>query len=447
MKTAKAYFGEKVVQRGLNFLSRQPEKNLERLMTWAERLALTGNHKAQIRLARNAVCNTDSNWHRLAVRILKETHPTTRNRLVTNFFLNSWLVGIPRQQEISKKSDFNVPYTILIDPTARCNLRCLGCWAGDYHQKDQLELETLDRILSEAQDLGIYFIVLSGGEPLLIRDDLIYLARKHREMAFHVYTNGTLVDEKLVQELVALGNVTLAFSLEGFEEHTDARRGSGVFQKVMRAMDLMREAGLIFGFSATYTRKNAEVIADDAFIDLMVDKGCLYGWLFTYVPVGKDVDLQLMVRPEQRARMYLKVTEWRRSKPIMVADFWNDGELTQGCIAGGRRYFHINAAGEVEPCAFVHYSTCNIKNISLTDALRSPLMRAYQKRQPFNGNMLRPCPLIDNPQAMAEIVDEAAAYHTQVHGTDTAEVASALAGYSERWGRVADALWTVKSGK
>lgn len=434
--------GEKVIQQGLNYLARNPEHNLGSLLDWAERLALKDKHKQQIRLAREKLSDTESNWYRLACRVLREVQPKSRDCLVRNFFINSWFHGIPRQREVSEREGFNVPYTILIDPTARCNLHCLGCWAGDYNQRDELDLATLDRILAEARDLGIYFIVYSGGEPLLRRKDLLTLARKYNDMVFHAYTNGTLVDADLVRELAEAGNFTLAFSVEGFREATDSRRGQGVFDRVMESMDLMRAAGLIFGFSATYTRRNTEELASDTFIDLMVEKGCLFGWLFTYVPVGKDVDRTLMAAPAQRELMYRKVQEWRETKPVAVFDFWNDGELTQGCIAGGRRYFHINAAGEIEPCAFIHYASGNIKNMSLADALRSPIFRAYQKRQPFNNNMLQPCPLIDNPLALAEIVRESGAYPTQVHATDAVETAEALLDYAEQWAERARTLNT-----
>jgi MoaA/NifB/PqqE/SkfB family radical SAM enzyme len=163
-------------------------------------------------------------------------------------------------------------------------------------------------------------------------DDLVSLAKKHDESIFHVYTNGTLITKEAARKFAELGNVIFAVSLEGFEASTDARRGQGIFRKIMAAMDNLREAGVVFGFSATYTRLNTEEIGSDAFIDLMIDKGCSFGWLFTYVPVGDGADLDYMSTPEQRAFMFREVRRWRKEKPILVADFWNDGELV-----GGRR--------------------------------------------------------------------------------------------------------------
>src|SRR5690606_1935097 len=160
----------------------------------------------------------------------------------------------------------------------------------------------------------IYFTFMTGGEPTLRKKDIIKLAEKHPSQVILLFTNGTLVDDEFVAEMKRVGNITLAFSIEGFEETTDARRGKGVFKKVMAAMDKMREAGLIFGVSVVYTKENTEEIASEEFVDMLVDKGAVYGWYFTYIPVGKDVDVDLMATPEQRAYMYEKVLEYRTTK-------------------------------------------------------------------------------------------------------------------------------------
>jgi MoaA/NifB/PqqE/SkfB family radical SAM enzyme len=256
-----------------------------------------------------------------------------------------------------------------------------------------------------------------------------------------------LIDRETAQEFADIGNLTFAISIEGFEDETDARRGKGVFKKVMQAMDNLREAGVVFGFSATYNRENTNTIGSDEFIDLMIDKGCIFGWLFTYVPVGGEADLEYMATPEQRAYMYETVNRWRSEKPIFIADFWNDGAATGGCIAGGRCYFHINATGEVEPCAFIHYANMNIKDTTLLEALKSPLFKAYQESIPFNENPLRPCPMIDNPEKLQRIVEETGAYPTQVNNLTAAALCQPLHGYAKAWGEVADGIWEKNSAK
>jgi MoaA/NifB/PqqE/SkfB family radical SAM enzyme len=445
MNLAQSYLGEKVLEQSIRYVARDPMKNLPLLLEIADRVAKEAHHKENISNVRRVLQDKDGNWYRYVERLLTQTHPRVRERLAVNFFLNASLLGIPKQNEAAKRLGVSVPFTILIDPTERCNLKCKGCWAGDYQREAELDYETLDRLMDEAEELGIYLIVMSGGEPLIRKDDIMSLAQKHQNLCFHIYTNATLIDERFAEDLVRAGNITFAISLEGLEDSTDQRRGKGVFQKVIRAMDILREAGVVYGFSATYTRQNTEEIGSEEFIDLMVQKGCALGWFFTYVPVGGDVDLEYMATPDQRAWMYQRIHEFRQTKPIFLVDFWNDGEASQGCIAGGRRYFHINASGDVEPCAFVHYATCNIRDVTLKEALVSPLMKAYQKRQPFSTNMLRPCPLIDNPDALAEIVKEAGAYSTQKDvRQDPDTFAHQLSGYACGWQRFADHIWNDK---
>ncbi|BCV22049.1 radical SAM protein [Moorella sp. Hama-1] len=442
MNLAATYVGEKVLEQGVKLILHNPEKNIPRLVNLAEKLARDPYHREMVANVKKVLKNKESNWYQFARRLLTTTHPNIRQRLAMDFFINSTFVGVPRQKEWSAKLGVAVPWAILMDPTERCNLRCLGCWAGDYQRTQELDLATMDRVITEGEKLGINFIVLSGGEPLVRRRDIVRLAEKHPDQVFHLFTNGTLIDRAFVDDMVRLGNITVALSLEGFEEKTDARRGKGVFARVMQAMDLMRAAGVVYGVSVTYSRNNTAELGSDEFLDMLVDKGVAFGWYFTYIPIGKDVDLEMMATPEQRAWMFDRIQYFRQTKPIFLVDFWNDGEASNGCIAGGRRYFHINAAGEVEPCAFVHYSTCNIKDVSLVEALQNPLFRAYQARQPFNTNLRRPCPLIDNPEMLREMVAESGARATQVHTDETAaEFAAKLAPYAREWGEVADQIW------
>lgn len=442
MNLAETYLGRQVLEHVVGMVMKNPKENLPRLTDWVTDNAPLESHREIAGKIKAFLDDEESNWHKLAMRLLTETHPTVRRRTAVNFFINSSLLGIPKQREAEKRLGVKVPWAILMDPTAKCNLRCTGCWAGDYELRPELSLETMDRICREGGELGIHFYVISGGEPLIRKDDLLELARRHPDKMFHIYTNGTLMTREFARAAAERGNMVFALSLEGLEESTDARRGRGVFQKIMAAMDILREEGLIFGFSATYTRQNTEELGSEAFIDKMVEKGAAFGWFFTYIPIGRDVDLELMATPEQRAYMFDRITEFRRTKPIFLVDFWNDGEAAVGCIAGGRKYFHINAAGDVEPCAFVHYATCNIHDVSVAEALQNPLFKAYQKRQPFSANLRRPCPIIDHPEMLREMVKESGARGTQMSDDETVDqFADKMAGYAAAWGKLADEIW------
>jgi MoaA/NifB/PqqE/SkfB family radical SAM enzyme len=198
----------------------------------------------------------------------------------------------------------------------------------------------------------------------------------------------------------------------------------------------------LFGYSTCYHRYNTESVGSDEFVNDMIARGCRFSWNFTYMPIGKDAKMDLLVTPDQRAYMYRRIREIRASKPIFAMDFWNDGQYVKGCIAGGKRYLHINAAGDVEPCAFIHYSNVNIHDVTLLDALRSPLLMAYRRNQPFNSNMLRPCPLLDNPEMLASMVKESGAKSTDMEAPEDADkLCAKTAPAAKAWSTVADRLW------
>jgi hypothetical protein len=214
----------------------------------------------------------------------------------------------------------------------------------------------------------------------------------------------------------------------------------------MAAMSRLRERGLFFGTSATVTRNNVEQLTSDEFIDFLIEQGVKYMWAFHYVPIVRLPDTDLMLLPEQRAYLAERSAYLRLNKPLPIIDFWNDGSYTEGCIAGGKCFFHINARGDVEPCAFVHFAVDNIRDKSLKDVLKNPLFTAYQKGQPFTDNMLCPCPIIDKPDALRQIVQETGAYPTH-EGAETVlsgEIASFLDQRAAAWKEVADPIWNSR---
>ena len=246
----------------------------------------------------------------------------------------------------------------------------------------------------------------------------------------------------MAHKLVELGNVAPQISVEGFQEETDARRGKGAFERAMRAMDNLREAGCIFAFSTTVTSKNIDAITSDEFIDLMIEKGAMYGWYFMYMPVNGETDLSLMPTPEQRDKLRKAVNRFRNTKPILLVDFWNDAPLTGGCINGGRTYLHINHKGDVEPCIFCHYATHNINNSTLKEALLSPFFKHLRSKQPFNYNTLRPCPIIDHPYIMREAITATGAYPTH-EGAEKAytDLADQLDEYAANVKKLFNPVW------
>ncbi len=440
----KQRFESVAVKEAVKYLEKNPIENFPKLLDWGLKLTKGTLWEDTVRTFRGYFNDQNSSYGQLIRRFLTELNPNVQKNVLCNYFINCGIKGMPLIDAKSEEIGATVPWAILMDPTTACNLKCTGCWAAEYDNKQNLSFEKMDEIITEGKSLGTYMYLFSGGEPLVRKDELIRLGEKHNDCVFVSFTNATLIDEKFVEDLKRVGNFTLAISIEGFEEDTDFRRGKGTYQKIIRAMDLLKGQGIPFGFSACYHSKNVDTVGSDEFIDFMIEKGCLYGWLFTYIPLGKDAVTELLASDEQRKDMYYNVREQRTKKPIWLMDFWNDGEYVGGCIAGGRKYFHINANGDVEPCAFIHYATCNINDISLTEALKNPLFAQYRKNQPFNSNMLRPCPLLDNPYKLCEMVHACNAYSTQpLDKENVDDLIKKTEFVSRKWAITADKLWNT----
>jgi len=393
---------------------------------------------------REAFRDENSKWSRYMFRLL-EHDPKLIKTALLNLGYEAGFRGYRTAMENAKKYDCNIPWIMLIDPTSACNLHCVGCWAAEYGNKLNLSFEDLDSIITQGKELGIHAYLLTGGEPLVRKDDVIRLCRKHSDCEFQAFTNGTLIDDEFCRQILEVGNFIPLISLEGFEEANDARRGVGTFQRVMKAMDLLKAHKLFFGVSICYTSKNYMTVTSDEFLDMIIDRGALYTWYFHYMPVGNAASAELLPTPEQREYLYHRIREIRGftgGKPIFAIDFQNDAEFVTGCVAGGRCYCHINAAGDMEPCAFVHYSCANIHDHTLLECLQQPLFKAYRKCQPFNKNMLQPCPMLENPEKLLSMVRETGAKSTDMESPEDCEKLCEKCGkYAEEWKPMADRLW------
>lgn len=440
MKTSDA-IKKFALKQGINFLYRNPEKNLLKMMDWADKFA-GDQFPSQRKVMREAMSNPEHPYYGYIRRLFHEIDPHVMKTTAINFFLNASLIGWSKQEETRQKYGCNVPWAILLDPTSACNLHCTGCWAAEYGNKLNLTFEEIDDIIEQGKAMGVYMYIYTGGEPLVRKKDIIRLCEKHSDCIFLCFTNGTLIDEEFADEMLRVGNFVPAISLEGFEEATDGRRGNGVYAKATKAMELLRKKKLFYGISACYTSANFESITSEEFFDKLIEMGAYFIWYFHYMPVGNDASPELLPTPEQRKETYRRIREYRSTKPLFAMDFQNDAEYVGGCIAGGRRYLHINANGDVDPCVFIHYSDSNIREKTLLEALRSPMMMAYHDNQPFNKNMFQPCPMLENPDKLRKMVAGTDAHSTDLQSPETADHLCAKCDkYAEHWAPVAEELW------
>ncbi len=433
-----------------SYIEKDPEKNLPKLMAWVDRLAGDGpdSFQEQRDAFRTVINDPSNNMYQLIMNIFRDVDNDVLKATFENFFLNANIIGWPIQEEMRKKYNCNIPWAILLDPTSACNLHCTGCWAAEYGNKLNLSFEEIDSIIQQGKALGVYMYIYTGGEPMVRRKDLIRLCEKHADCQFLTFTNATLIDEAFADDMLRVKNFIPAISLEGFETATDGRRGEGVYQKVIQAMQILKEKRLPFGISACYTSQNLDSISSDAFLDQLVEWGARFIWYFHYMPVGNDAAPALLPDPGQREQMYHRIREIRATKPIFAMDFQNDGEYVGGCIAGGRRYLHINANGDVDPCVFIHYSDSNVREKTLLECLQGPMFMAYHDGQPFNENHLRPCPMLENPEKLREMVHRTGAHSTDLQSPESVDhLCDKCTSYAQCWKPEADRLWTAGKQK
>lgn len=440
INTLKNYTREKVLSYLLTLATNSSDETLIKMTHLMEMIPKKDYYKDRIRWIRGLVRDKHPSIE-FPRRILRDLHPNQRDKWISNLAINHLLNGTNKRKEWADINGFYPPSTVVISPTMKCDLKCYGCYAGDYGKSLELSLDELDSILVQMKEMGIYFAVISGGEPFYM-EGIFEIFKKHSDMAFLVFTHGGLIDEKMVEKLTEVGNVMPSFSLEGYELETDERRGAGHFKKVMRAMDLLREGGLSFCGSFTHSRKNSDIITNPEYIDMLLSKGVFALWLFSYVPVGRKPDTELMPTPEQRDHLRRSVAGFRDSKPMLFIDFWNDGPIVSGCLAGGRKYFHINANGDIEPCVFCHVAVDNIRRTTLRDALASSFFKKIREKQGEHDNLLRPCMLIDHPEVGREIFNSEGAYPTH-DGADEifTDLSDKMDQYSRSYAEVADPVW------
>jgi len=426
------------------YLYKDPEANLEKLIDWADSLA--GDHfPAQRAVLRRAFTDPNDPYHAYVLHVIHDVEPKVLETVATNFFINANLISAPIQQKLREEYNCNIPWAILLDPTSACNLHCTGCWAAEYGSKLNLSYDEIDGIIRQGKEMGVYMYIYTGGEPLVRKADILRLCEEHDDCVFLCFTNGTLIDEAFADEMLRVKNFVPALSLEGFEEATDSRRGRGVYQKVLRAMQILHERKLLYGISACYTSVNYDSITSEEFYDQLIEMGAYFIWYFHYMPVGNDANPMLLPSPIQREVVYRRIRDYRTRKPLFAMDFQNDAEFVGGCIAGGRSYFHINANGDIDPCVFVHYSDSNIREKTLLEAMCSPLFMAYHDGQPFNDNMLQPCPMLENPQKLRGMIERTGAHSTDLQSPESAEhLCSKCDGYAECWQSKAESLWAER---
>ncbi|MCD7774262.1 MAG: radical SAM protein [Clostridiales bacterium] len=434
-----------VLDKSLKYIKKDPDKNLPK---YAGKILKIFNGLfpgKNLEGLKRGAADPNNAYTKLVKNVINDSDPHIIKTMALSLGYEAGLKGTKKVRENREKLNCNIPWIILFDPTSACNLHCKGCWAAEYGHELNLSMDEMRSIVKQGKELGTHVYMLTGGEPLIRKKDVIKLCEENQDCTFLAYTNATLIDQKFCDDLKRVGNMSLALSIEGTRDSNDDRRGEGAYEKTLAAMDLLKKNKIIFGISVCYTRANVDFVTSDEFLDLMVEKGVKFGFYFNYMPLGHGADKELIPSPAQRKYMYYwirRVRNGRTGKPMFVFDFQDDGEFVGGCIAGGRNYFHINSRGDMEPCVFIHFSDSNIRTNTILEGLRNPLFTEYRKGQPFNDNHLRPCPMLENPEKLREIIHKTGAKSTDlIIEEDVDTLCGKCDEFAYEWKSVADEIW------
>ena len=314
------------------------------------------------------------------------------------------------RQEYERKGQ-NIPIFLIASITSSCNLHCTGCYSrannscSDDAPLNQLSSEEWEDIFNQAKDLGISFIVLAGGEPM-IREDVIVKASQYDEILFPIFTNGTMLNEDYLKLFDENRNLVPIFSIEGDMEVTDSRRGEGVYNQLLNSMDKMKRNNLIFGASLTFTKGNLNDLLSREYINQLRDFGCKVIFFIEYVPVNEDT-MDFAPGDEERDLLLENLEDLRKEYDDMLfLSFPGDEKTSGGCLAAGRGFFHINSHGGAEPCPASPYSDMNVRDSSLLEALNSNLFKSLRDGGILLDDHEGGCVLFEHKEEVERILNE-----------------------------------------
>ena len=345
--------------------------------------------------------------------IMKNAVKVTLTNPAQSIFMTRFAVAAKassKKRAMSEKEGEHIPAFLIASITSSCNLHCAGCYAraahscADTEPVEQLSAQEWDHIFEQAEEMGISFILLAGGEPM-IRRDVIEKAGDRQNILFPIFTNGTLMNDTYSRMLKKCRNLVPIFSIEGREKQTDARRGEGVYEKVLTAMEEMQKEKLLFGSSVTVTKDNLEEVTSDAFIKKLEERDCKALFFVEFVPMTPELK-ELAPGDVEREYMNQRLVEIREKYQDMIfLSFPGDEKSSGGCIAAGRGFFHINSHGGAEPCPFSPYSDVNVRDTSLKDALHSGLFRELQSNGTLLEDHVGGCVLYKNREKVERYFD------------------------------------------
>lgn len=345
-------------------------------------------------------------------QIIKDALKASLKNPLESAFLMKFMSSCKKADRVRndyENRNIHIPPFLIAGITSSCNLFCKGCYARENHScgenKDQnhLSIENWGDIFKQAEDLGISFILLAGGEPLM-RKEIILKAAEHEKILFPVFTNGTMIDDAVIQLFHKNRNLLPILSIEGNEKQTDDRRGEGTYKILIDAMKTMQKKGIFYGVSITVTTENISTVTDREYLKELYEKGCKVIFYVEYVPVTSGSEY---LAPGENEREMLEREQNRLRgifEDMIFISFPGDEKYSGGCLAAGRGFFYIDPDGDAQPCPFSAYSDTNLKNKTLLQALESPLFKKLENEGILSGEHSGGCVLFDKDDQVKNLM-------------------------------------------
>ncbi len=346
----------------------------------------------------------------------------TDKRLLWKLFWNAGIKGIRSVQlhkRRLKKGDFFPPF-LYVSVINSCNLRCQGCWVDVAAKQEKIPLDAMNRLISEAKEMGNSFFGILGGEPFM-HPELLDIIAAHPDCYFQVFTNGHFITDEVARKLSQLGNVTPLVSVEGNEFVSDQRRGRlEVLSKTMEGLQNCLKHKVMTGVCTSLCQTNFDLLSEE-WVDRLIDLGVMYCWFHIYRAVGPDAAPELCLTPEQQLSARQFVVDMRAKKPIVIIDAYYDGEGKALCPAATGFTHHISPWGDIEPCPIIQFAKESIyDDRPLKDVFNnSAFLRDFRETA---AKSTRGCIVLERPDLLKQLADRHNARDTTARGTAVAEL-------------------------
>lgn len=361
---------ETVVKKAVSYIEKDPINNINKVIGLASKIAIMPSHKQAISDASIMMENKNSMQFKLVERVTSQLSSECLKNFTINFFVNATLEGEPAILKNEEKYKCNIPWTIIMEPTSACNLKCKECASNKKYTGNTLGYTVMDKIIEEGKDLGIYVYGYIGGEPLVKKDEVLNLAEKHKDCIFAVLTNGTLIDDGFAEKVSKIGNMVFVFSIDGFEEETDKKRGVGTYRKIIKSMDILKANKVGFGFASSYDESNLNTVISEKYINFMVRKGCLFGALINN-DVFKEKGKSVVLNESKINRIQSVVEKYQDTKPILLMNIKDRDEANKGYLMENKSYLYVDCEGKMKESLFQNNSNISIKDGDLINGLQT----------------------------------------------------------------------------